>query len=69
MVRNRRKWFRLTMTQSRFSSVSYSTLSQCIDNLDHAVVANKFCQNAMLLSRAVLMKFIKIYKRVFQPYK
>ena len=42
MERNRRKWFRSTMTQSRFSSVSYSTLSQGTDNLDHAVVANKF---------------------------
>ena len=42
MVRNRSKWFKSTMTQSRFSSVSYSTLSQGTDNLDHAAVANEF---------------------------
>ena len=42
MVRNRSKWFRSTMTQSRFSSVSYSTLSQGTDNLDRAAVANEF---------------------------
>ena len=39
------------MTQSRFSTVSYSALSQCTDNLDHAVVTNKFVskRNATLL--------------------
>ena len=42
MVKNRSKWFRSTMTQSRFSSVSYSTLSEGTDNLDHAAVANEF---------------------------
>ena len=42
MVRNRSKWFRSTMSQSRFSSISYSTLSQGTDNLDHAAVANEF---------------------------
>ena len=30
------------MTQSRFSSVSHSTLSQGTDNLDHAGVSNEF---------------------------
>ena len=30
------------MTQSRFSSVNYSTLSQGTDNLDHAPVPNEF---------------------------
>ena len=30
------------MTQSPFSSVSYSTLSRGTDNLDHAAVANEF---------------------------
>ena len=30
------------MTQSRFSSLSYSILSQGTDNLDHARVANEF---------------------------
>ena len=30
------------MTQSPFSSVSYSTLSWGTDNLDHAAVANEF---------------------------
>ena len=30
------------MTQSRFSSASYSTLSQGADNLDHAAVTNEF---------------------------
>ena len=42
MVRNRSEWFRSTMTQSRFSSVGYSTLSQGTDNLDHPAVANEF---------------------------
>ena len=51
------------MTKSRFSSVSYSTLSEGTDNLDHAAVANEFVSNPMLLSRAVLMKFLKIYKK------
>ena len=30
------------MTQSRFSSVNYSTLPQGTDNLDHAAVPNEF---------------------------
>ena len=50
MVRNRSKWFRSTITQSRFSSVSYSPLSQGTDNLDHEAVANEFMskRNAIL---------------------
>ena len=42
------------MTQCRFRSVSYSTLSQHTDNLDHASVANEFVSkcNATLLSCA-----------------
>ena len=64
MVRNRSKWFRSTMTQSRFSSVSYSKVSQSTDNLDHRAVANEFVsKRAMQLSCAVLMKFLKIYKK------
>ena len=42
MVRKRNKWSKSTMTQSRFSSLSYSILSQGTDNLDHAGVANEF---------------------------
>ena len=45
-----------------FQQCSYSTLSQDTDNLDLAAVANEPCQNEMLLFRAVLMKFLKIYK-------
>ena len=39
------------MTQSCFSSVSYSTLSQGTDDLDHAAVTNEFVskRNATLL--------------------
>ena len=59
------------MTQSRVKSISYSTVSQGTDNLDHAAVANEFVsKRAILLSRAVLMKFSKSTKEVvFQPYK
>ena len=41
------------MTQSRFSSVSYSIFSQGTDNLDHTAVASEFVSkhNATLSCR------------------
>ena len=62
MARNISKWLRSTMTQSRFSSVAILHCHRVLIIWISWHLLMNSCQNAMLLSRAVLMKFLKIYK-------
>ena len=62
MARNISKWLRSSATQSRFSSVAILHCHRILIIWISRQLLMNPCQNEMLLFRAVLMKFLKIYK-------